>query len=107
VAIEVRAGTEGKVCSSCCKWKPLTDFYKDSSQLPSQGGRHCRCKPCFKGGRKAQAARAVVLLAFVFLSASVALQQHSPVERRKVANVTSERGGAVVVPIGGAGIFSM
>jgi hypothetical protein len=58
MAIEVHDGIQGKYCSSCHAWKPLPDFYRDSSHPPSQGGRHCRCKPCYKDGRKAQAARA-------------------------------------------------
>ncbi len=52
MAIEVRRGVRGKYCSSCKVWKPLTEFHKDSSHRATQGGRHCRCKPCYKAGRK-------------------------------------------------------
>jgi len=57
MAIEICTGIEGKHCSTCGAWKPLTDFYRDSSHPPSQGGRHCRCKECYKDGRKAQTAQ--------------------------------------------------
>ncbi len=52
MAILIKNGVKGKVCSSCKTWKPLTDYYKDASHGPTQGGRHCRCKACYKAGRK-------------------------------------------------------
>lgn len=46
MAIEIRNGLEGKVCSSCRVWKPLDDFPRDKSKGDTQGGRHCKCKEC-------------------------------------------------------------
>lgn len=46
MAIILKNGIEGKICSTCKKWKILTDFPTDPSHGPSQGGRHCRCKVC-------------------------------------------------------------
>lgn len=52
MAIVIQNGIKGKRCSHCGKWKPLTDYYKDRSKGASQGFRHCRCKPCYKAGRR-------------------------------------------------------
>ena len=52
MAIEPRNGIDGKVCSCCSIWKPLTDYYKDRSKGRSQGFTHCRCKKCYKAGRR-------------------------------------------------------
>lgn len=49
-----RGAVEEKTCSTCRMWKPLTDFYRDSSHGRSQGQRHCRCKDCYRKGRKNQ-----------------------------------------------------
>ncbi len=38
----------------CRVWKPLDAFYRDGSHGSTQGGRHCRCKECYKKGREAQ-----------------------------------------------------
>lgn len=46
MAIVLRAGVKGKVCSTCRSWKPLSDYYPDRTHGPTQGGRHCRCKDC-------------------------------------------------------------
>lgn len=55
MAIEMRLGKEGKECSSCRGWRPLTAFFRDRTHGDSQAGRHCRCKDCYKHGRKKQA----------------------------------------------------
>jgi len=55
MAIIIKNGLEGKVCSTCRVWKPLIEFPLDSSHGPSQGGRHCRCKECHR--RKAHEKR--------------------------------------------------
>ncbi len=49
-------GVDGKVCSSCRRWKPLPDFFVDRSHGASQGGRHCKCKVCYREGRERQRA---------------------------------------------------
>ena len=46
MAVIQRHGVDGKVCSTCQTWKPLTDYYPDQSKRESQGFRHCRCKAC-------------------------------------------------------------
>ena len=48
MAILVKNGIEGKICSHCKQWKPLTEFPRDHSHPPSQGGRHCACKECHR-----------------------------------------------------------
>jgi hypothetical protein len=48
MAIIVKAGIEGKKCSTCHTWKPLKEFSTDPTHGTSQGGRHCRCKECHK-----------------------------------------------------------
>ena len=55
--IILKNGIEGKVCSTCRVSKPLSEYYRDRSHGPSQGGRHCRCKICYKRGRRQQAMR--------------------------------------------------
>jgi hypothetical protein len=45
MAVTVRDGVRGKICSTCKQWKPLDDFPTDPAHGKSQGGRHCRCKP--------------------------------------------------------------
>ena len=52
MAVTKQTGVNGKVCSSCRTWKPLSDFYADASHGKSQGGKHCRCKICYLAGRK-------------------------------------------------------
>ena len=44
----------GKSCNKCGEWKPLTDFYRDSSR---KDGRLTRCKPCANAGRAASVAK--------------------------------------------------
>ena len=41
-----KSGVDGKVCSTCHRWKPLDDFPRDRTHGPLQGVRHCRCKAC-------------------------------------------------------------
>lgn len=48
MAIVIKHGIKGKVCSTCRKWKPLDDFPTDPTHGASQGGRHCRCKECHR-----------------------------------------------------------
>lgn len=52
MAIIIKNGIKGKVCSTCKKWKPLSEYHRDSSHGDSQGGRHCRCKSCYFEKRK-------------------------------------------------------
>ena len=48
-----RNGIEGKKCSTCHKWKPLTEFPNDRTHsIEYQGGKHCRCKSCHREKRK-------------------------------------------------------
>ncbi len=51
MAIIMREGVRGKICSTCKQWKPLDDFPTDPTHGKSQGGRHCRCKSCHRAGR--------------------------------------------------------
>ena len=52
MAVTKRNGIKGKKCSTCKKWKPLTEYHKDPSHGESQGRRHCRCKKCYLEKRK-------------------------------------------------------
>lgn len=52
MAIITKHGIDGKVCSTCKKWKALDDFPRDRTHGASQGGRHCRCKACHKAKRQ-------------------------------------------------------
>lgn len=49
MAIEVRDGVEGKVCSKCRDWKPVDDFAKFAG---SSDGRQGYCKPCMRSYNK-------------------------------------------------------
>jgi hypothetical protein len=44
--IDRRNGVDGKICSTCRQWKPLSAYHDDRTSPPSQGGKHCRCKEC-------------------------------------------------------------
>jgi len=56
-----RNGVDEKLCSSCKRWKPLTDFSPGGkSHGPSEGGRHCECKPCNAGRHRRRDAAAGV-----------------------------------------------
>src|SRR5262245_61915782 len=47
MAVTTKSGIAGKACSTCEQWKPLEDFSPGGmSHGPSQGGRHCQCRPC-------------------------------------------------------------
>lgn len=46
MVIITKNGVEGKRCSTCHIWKPLSEFYTDPTKGSSQGGRHCRCRAC-------------------------------------------------------------
>ena len=48
MAIVIKKGVKGKVCSTCRKWKQLDDFPTDRTHCSTQGGRHCRCKECHR-----------------------------------------------------------
>ncbi len=48
MAIIRNNGVDGKVCSTCKSWKPLSEFPTDPTHGPLQGGRHCRCKECHR-----------------------------------------------------------
>lgn len=48
MVIIIKNSINGKVCSTCRKWKPLDDFPTDPTHGPSQGGRHCSCKECHR-----------------------------------------------------------
>jgi len=50
MAIINKNGIDGKRCSKCNKWQPLTEFHRDRTHGPLQGGRHCRCKKCKNKG---------------------------------------------------------
>lgn len=52
MAIIIKNGIKGKVCSTCRKWKPLDEFPTDPTHGDSQGGRHCRCKECHRNKAK-------------------------------------------------------
>lgn len=58
MAVTVRKGIEGKECSDCHEWKPLTEYYTDPTHGLSQGGRHCVCRACHS--RKGKERRAVI-----------------------------------------------
>ena len=42
----LQSGIQGKICSGCGEWKPLSEYFKDRTHGPSQGGRHCRYRRC-------------------------------------------------------------
>lgn len=46
MSVTFEGGIEGKVCSRCHLWKPLSEFYPDPTKGESQGFTHCRCKSC-------------------------------------------------------------
>jgi len=48
MAIEIRKGIEGKVCSGCGEWKPLNEFYNETAKGASQGQKQNICKECAK-----------------------------------------------------------
>jgi len=52
MAIIVKDGISGKVCSHCREWKPLHEFPSDPTHGDLQGGRHCRCYLCHQMIRK-------------------------------------------------------
>ena len=87
MAIEIRDGVEGKRCSTCRKWKPLSDFYSDPSHPASQGRRHCRCKDCYKAGRKQQRA-----------ALQAEIRRHDVSHFIDEPPSVAERGESVVVP---------
>jgi hypothetical protein len=53
MALSMREGIIGKVCSTCRTWKPLGEFPPDRTHGASQGGRHCRCRACHRAKSKA------------------------------------------------------
>jgi hypothetical protein len=58
MAIIRRGGRDGKVCSTCRRWKPLENSPTDPSHGPTQGRRHCRCKACHPAAAKIRPERA-------------------------------------------------
>jgi hypothetical protein len=46
MSVTFENGIEGKVCPGCGLWKPLSEFYSDSTKGESQGFTHCHCKSC-------------------------------------------------------------
>jgi len=52
MTITKKNGVEGKECSNCHIWKPLSEYFKDCTKGISQGGRHCRCKICYQVKRR-------------------------------------------------------
>src|ERR1051326_9063933 len=59
MALEIRNGITGKVCSRCRTWKALHEYPTDRTHGPTQGGRHCRCRACHRdvSAEKRKAAR--------------------------------------------------
>ena len=57
MAIINKNGIDGKICSTCHRWKPLIDFPTDPTHGLSQGSRHCRCKECHRLKAKARYGR--------------------------------------------------
>jgi hypothetical protein len=56
MAIVIKNGVRGKRCSTCKRWKPLSDFPPDPTHGPTQGGRHCRYRECHRlAGRQRRA----------------------------------------------------
>jgi hypothetical protein len=56
MAVITKSGIEGKVCSTCRKWKRIEDFPRDRTHGPKQGFGHCRCKACHKAAYQARKA---------------------------------------------------
>lgn len=61
MAIIINNGCEGKLCSTCKKWKPLEDFSRDRTHGSLQGGRHCRCKKCHRDVYRKKVASKVII----------------------------------------------
>ena len=63
MAVIVKRGVEGKICSTCDAWKPLSDFPAHRTHGPSQGGRHCRCLECHRVAARKKRLREKALVA--------------------------------------------
>src|SRR6266849_3384491 len=93
--LQERNGVQGKVCSTCKKWKTLDAFPTDPTHPPSQGGRHCRCKECHRkiAEKKRAASRGIglatsVLTILVLLSGVVAAKDKPTYQNGKLIDLS-------------------